>query len=821
MSGLRCPSCQCVSPSGANFCWKCGARLAASGPIGAPPQFNSFGHFTDTSQSPLEGEHKQITVLFADLKSSMELIADRDPEEAHKFLDPVLERMMESVQRYEGTISSLRGDGIMALFGAPFAHEDHGIRACYAALRMQEAVKHYALEIQRTHGVPIQIRVGLNSGDALVCAIGNDLHRGYTAIGHNVHLAARMEQAAMPGSILITSSTLRLAEGYVRVNTLGKLHIKGLSAPVEAHEVTGALAVRTRLQAATARGLTRFVGRDVEIDRLGAAWQHAAAGRGQIVAVVGEPGIGKSRLIYEFVHSRPHEPWLLIESGSVSHGQATAHLPVIELLKSYFEIHDREDHRAIREKVTAKLLVLDKSLKTCIPAILAMLDTPSRDSEWEKLDPQLRREQTHDAVKRLLLRTSHVQPLLIVFEDLHAVDFETQAILNYLVESLPLARMLLLVTYRPEFRHDWQSKSCYTQIRIGPLESDGTGSLLDALLGNDIELMPLKRLLVERTTGNPFFLEESVRSLAESKALVGAPGAYRFTGSLTAIRVPSTVQPIIAERIDRLSPIHKRLLQAAAVIGTRVQYSLLQAIVELPDETVRQSLAHLQSAEYLHETGLFPEPEYAFKHALTHEVAYQSILHERRRKLHSQIMDATERLYWDRIAEHVDRLSHHAMCGEVWDKAVSYSYQAGVKAAALSAHREAAARFTVALAAIERLPQSSAVMEQAFDLRFSLRTSLSPLGEFQRSFELLHEAEAIATTLNDQARLARVFTFKALYFWSTGRQDQAIDAAEQALLAAQPAGEAPAQVPGKTIRGPCAACARRLCARDRTHELGH
>ena len=363
-----------------------------------------------TPQNTIEGELKQITVLFADLKSSMELIADCDPEEAQKLLDPVLERMKESVQRYEGTTTEVRGDGIMALFGAPFAHEDHGIRACYAALRMQEAVKRYAQEIQRTHGVPIQIRVGLNSGEALVCPIGNDVRSGYTAIGRTVHLAARMEQAAMPGSILITGSTLRLAEGYVQVKALGKLHVKGLTEAIEAHEVTGAQAVRTRLQAAATRGLTRFVGRDAEIDQLGTAWQRAAAGRGQIVALVGEPGVGKSRLIYEFVRSRSREPWLIIESGSVSHGRATAHLPVTELLKSYFKIFDRDDHRAIREKVTVKVLALDESLKTCVPAILALLDTPSGDSEWEKLDPLLRRAETHEAVKLLLLCISQVQP---------------------------------------------------------------------------------------------------------------------------------------------------------------------------------------------------------------------------------------------------------------------------------------------------------------------------------------------------------------------------------------------------------------------------
>jgi tetratricopeptide (TPR) repeat protein len=361
--------------------------------------------------------------------------------------------------------------------------------------------------------------------------------------------------------------------------------------------------------------------------------------------------------------------------------------------------------------------------------------------------------------------------------------------------------MLLLVSYRPEYRHDWQSMPCYNQIRIGPLEPERAENLLDSLLGRDETLLPLKRFLAQRTAGNPFFLEESARSLIESKSLVGGPGAYRFVGSLAEIQVPSTVQPVIAERIDRLSSVNKQLLQAAAVIGMNVPSSLLHSVVELGDEAVRQGLAQLQFAEYVYEAGIFPEPEYVFKHALTHEVAYKSLLQERRRKLHAQILQASERLYRDRIAEHVERLAHHAVHGEVWEKAELYSYQAGLRAAARSAHGEAVGRFTSALKAIQHLAQSEAVMKEAFDLLFSLRTSLSPLGEYRRTFELLNEAESIAGRLNDPARLARVFTFKSLCFWSIGRQDLAIDASEQAVVTAQSVGELSVQVLSKMFAG--------------------
>jgi class 3 adenylate cyclase/tetratricopeptide (TPR) repeat protein len=800
---MQCQRCQHANPATAKFCMECGARLGASAAEEpGMPRFVAPEHYTPkhlserilTTKNALEGERKQVTVLFADLKGSMELLADRDPEEARKVLDPVLEHMMEAVHRYEGTVNQVMGDGIMALFGAPLAHEDHGVRACYAALRMQDSVKRYAEELQRAHGAAIQIRVGLNSGEVVVGTIDSDLRMEYTAVGQSTHLAARMEQAALPGSILLTGATLRLAEGYVQVRPLGKVHVKGLGESVDTFELTGAEAVRTRLQAAASRGLTRFIGRTSQLERLREAWQQAASGHGQIVAVVGEPGVGKSRLFYEFVRHGAREPRLMLESGSVSYGKATAYLPVIDLLKGYFKIHDRDDHRAIREKVTGKLLALDESLKSSVGAILALLDTPFGDVEWEKLDPLQRRQRTVDAVKRLLLRESQIQPLLLVFEDLHWVDSETQAILDALVEGLPLARLLLLVNYRPEYRHEWGARENYTQLRMDPLEPAGAEDLLDALLGSDPALQPLKRLLAERTGGNPFFLEESVRSLVELGMLAGSRGAYNPTGSLAAIQVPTTVQPMIAARIDRLPGAHKHLLQAATVVGTSIPFPLLQAIADLPEKDLRQSLAYLQSAEFLYETSLFPEPEYTFKHALTHEVAYATLLHEHKRALHARIMEATERLYADRLAEHTERLAYHALRGEVWDKAVSYCYQAGAKAAAKSAHGEAAARFTEALSALERLPQSGTVMTQAIDLRFSLRASLSPLGEFQRSFELLREAEVIATTLNDQARLARVFTFKALYYWSTGQQERAIEAAEQSIATARTVGEKPPQV---------------------------
>ena len=742
-----------------------------------------------TSRSALEGERKQVTVLFSDLKDSTRLIEGLDPEAARQLLDPALHLMMDAVHRYEGTVNQVLGDGIMALFGAPIAHEDHALRACYAALAMQAALRRYGDEVRRTQGMTLHTRVGLNSGEVVVRTISNDLHMDYSAVGQTTHLAARMEQLATPGTILLTTATLRLVEGLVQVNPLGPTPIKGLTEPMEAYELLGASAMHRRLQAAAARGLTRFVGRQQELDTLSQALERARTGHGQVVSLVGEAGVGKSRLVYEVVHSHHTQGWLVLESASVSYGKTTAYFPVIDLLKRYAHVEDSDDTRTIRAKATGQVLTLDAALQETLPALLGLLDALPDDSPFLTLDPPHRRQRTLDALKRLLLRESQEQPLLLVFEDLHWIDTETQALLDSLVESLPTVRLLLLVNYRPEYQHGWGSKTYYTQIRLDPLPPASADELLQALLGDDPSLEPLKRLLIERTEGNPFFLEESVRGLVETGVLVGVPGAYRLAQALPTIQIPATVQAILAARIDRLSPEEKRLLQTAAVIGTEVPFALLQAIAELPEEALHRGLAHLQAAEFLYETQLFPERDFTFKHALTHEVAYSGLLQERRRALHARIVETLDTLAGERVAEQVERLAHHALRGEVWDKALAYCRQAGEKALAQSANREAAGHFEQALGALQHLPDRRDTREQAIDLRLALRTALRPLGDSGRILVALREAESLAVALDDYHRLGQISLSLVVHFIIMGAHDQAIAAGQRALELATARGD--------------------------------
>src|SRR5215475_3523128 len=817
---MHCPRCRCENADASRFCTQCGARLqrqcgscgadlvegvrfcgqcglAVDTPRPAQPRFASPEAYTPrhlaekilTARPAIEGERKQVTVLFADLKGSMELMADRDPEQTRKLLDPVLEHMMEAVHHYEGTVNQVMGDGIMALFGAPLAHEDHAVRACYAELRMQEAVRRYADEVRRTEGIPIQIRVGLNAGEVVVRSIGSDLHMDYTAVGQTTHLAARMEQMAAPGTVLTTGATLALVEGWVEARSLGPVPVKGLDAPLDVCEIVGAGWARSRLQASARRGLSRFVGRTPEVDLLRDAIARAAAGRGQVVAVVGEPGVGKSRLFHEIIHAMPPSGWRMLEGRALSYGKATPYLPVAEALKNYLQVEGRDTAKQIREKVTGKLLTLDPTREATLAPLVALLDVPVDEPRWQGLDPSQRRQRTLDAVKALLLRESQIQPLLLAFEDLQWADSETQALLDSLVESLPLARIALLVNYRPEYSHGWGAKTYYASIRLNTLQADRAAELLDALLGEDPGLAPLKQLLFDRTGGNPFSLEESVRTLLETGALAGEPGSYEPTGPLDSIQVPATVQAILAARIDRLPPTEKRLLQSASVIGRDVPLVLLQALEELPEEELRRGLARLQASEFVYETSLFPDLEYTFKHTLTHEVAYGALLHEHRRTLHARLVSVIERLAPGRLAEQVEQLAQHALQGGLWDKAVVLLRKAGVKAAGRSAYREAVTCFEQALSVLPNLPEGRARSEMSVDLRFDLHNALIPLGDVGRMMDMLDEAERDAVDLRDQRRLGQVAAYMTQCFWWTGQPDRAVESARRAITIAESLGD--------------------------------
>jgi class 3 adenylate cyclase len=528
-----CSHCGAPTRRGASFCRMCGqtihqAATIAPARVSEAPAPDSYvpRHLAEkilTSRESLEGERKQVTVLFADIRASTSLLEGVDPEEAQKIIDPILRVMMDAVHRYEGTVNQVLGDGIMALFGAPLAHEDHALRACYAALAMQEEMRRYRENLGQSEEDGLQIGIGLNSGEVVVRSVSNDLNVDYSALGHTTHLAARMEELAGGGAVLMTGATLREVEGFIEVKSLGTVQVKGVSRPVDAYELVGATTARKRLHAAVSRGLTPFVGRKTEIEIFKGLTEQTVTGRGQVLSLVGEAGMGKSRLVHEFVHYHVPSDWLVLEATSVSYGRATAYFPIIELLRRYFAISEGEETESIQAKVIDYVLKLDAMLKDAIPPIFALLNalpdhkvdslsngSNSRRQEvvdaitrFNSMEPQQRRRNTFDVLKRVFMRESQKNPVILVFEDLHWIDSETQAFLDSLVESLPMARILLLVDYRPGYNQTWADKTYYTQIRVDPLPSTGADELLQHLLGNNEDLLPLKALLIKRTKEIP------------------------------------------------------------------------------------------------------------------------------------------------------------------------------------------------------------------------------------------------------------------------------------------------------------------------------
>jgi tetratricopeptide (TPR) repeat protein len=706
------------------------------------------------------------------------------------------QRLLEQVQGFGGVVLQRSPSLILAAFGIPQTLEQLPQRAVQTALML----RHLDSETSGAGARP-ELRLAVHWGRLLVDGQASEPTAQLRAVGETLAWPIRLLGYASPGEILVSHEVERLLAGWYELHERQVPRTGQLSEQRAVYSVVGLRPQGSRLEMHGRRPLSRFVGREREMTTLHDLVTRVEEGRGQVVGIIGEPGVGKSRLSYEFVRSQVPQPWLHLETRAVSYGQATPYLPCIDLLKGYFQLNERDTISTICTRVTTVLQTLDVALSSTRAALLALLDVPVEDPQWHTLDPPQRRQQMFQAVKRLLLRESQKQPLLVVVENLHWLDTETQACLDSLVESLPTARILLLVTYRPEYQHGWGNKTYYTQLRLDPLSQAHAHALLDALLGDAVDLQPLKQRLIALTQGNPFFLEESVQTLLDTGDVVAELGGYRLVTPLQLLQVPATVHAVLAARIDRLPAEEKRLLQTAAVIGTEVPLPLLLAIAELSEAVLHGGLAHLQAAEFLYETHLFPEVEYTFKHALTHEVAYRSLPQERRRALHARIVEVLEACAGDRLADQVERLAAHAVRGEVWDKALDYCRQAGAKAMARSASREAVGFFEQALSTLPYLPEQRDTHEQAIDMRLALRSALQPSGDFGRILVYLHEAEALAVALDDPRRLGRVSHFLANLFTLRGAYEQAIAAAQRALALATASGEAVLQAQANVYLG--------------------
>src|SRR5262244_1273922 len=722
-----CANCGAPLSPTAKFCSECAHPAAAPTPSTASrfasPQSYTPRHLAEkilTFKSALEGERKQVTVLFCDIVDSTRLAERLEPEAMHELMDLALRLMAEAVHRYEGTVNQFLGDGLMALFGAPVALEDHAFRGVQTALAIQETLSGYGEQLKRERGVELHLRLGLNTGLVVVGRIGDDLRMDYTAVGDTTHLASRVQGVAEPGTILITEATHKLVEGYVRTEGLGPVAVKGRSEPIRVYRVMGRRRGRTRLEVSVDRGLTELVGREQDLAVLHECLARVRAGRGQVVGIVGEPGVGKSRLLYELRKSLEGEHVTWLEGHCVAYGQATPYLPILGMLRVNFQIEEDDNPLQTQEKLRQGIQLLDPALGGTLPFLADVFGLPDANEALKHLDPKDKRQKTFEAIRALTVAGSERRLHVLILEDLHWIDTISEDYLAFLAAGLTGVPVLLLTTQRPGYTVRWADKTYYTQIALDLLGERETETLTAALLGTRHLPFDLMRIVHEKADGNPLFVEEITASLRERGMLVHRNGEILWTGG-TPVEFPSTIQDIIRARIDRLEEPVKRTVQAAAVIGREFGLRLLTRISEVAAE-VQQYLDTLTHAELIHETRFFPELEYIFKHAVTQDVAYQSLLAQRRKDLHGAIGRAIEDLYVDRLEEHAPILAYHYARSERQDKAVEYALLAGDQAARLYANAEATTYYEQALTMVAALPPSAQVHCFEVDAALKLAT---------------------------------------------------------------------------------------------------
>jgi class 3 adenylate cyclase/tetratricopeptide (TPR) repeat protein len=749
-----CPSCQTPNPLANRFCHACGGPLAAAAPdvTQEPPRTYTPKHLADkilTSRGALEGERKQVSVLFVDVSGFTSLAERLDPEDVHAIMKRAFALMLDEVHRYEGTVNQFLGDGIMALFGAPVAHEDHALRAVHAALGIERALAAYRGEVQRARRVDFQVRQGLNTGPVVVGSIGSDLRMDYTAVGDTTNVAARLLQAAPPGQILVSEAVHRLAQGFFAMEALGPLTLKGKREPVAAWRVTAPLGARTRIEVEAERGLTPLLGRAHELGVLEECFARAAGGRGQAVFVVGEPGIGKSRLLVEF-RRRVGDRADWMEGHCLSFGHAMALHPVADLLRRHFRIDESDSAAASADKIDRAVAALGDGARPVAPYLRTLLSVDPGDAVVAAMTPQERRAETLHAIRQFLAQAAAARPLVVVVEDLHWIDTASEQLLRGILDAVPGLRALVVFTYRPGYAQPFGDRSYYTRIAPSSLSLEDSGRMAEAMLASERLDDELKALIGRKAEGNPFYVEEVVKSLRESQALRPDGGRYVLAGPVAAITVPDTIQDVITARIDRLAEEPKHALQVASVIGREFTRRLLDRLEQWParaDGPLRDLLA----VELIREKSVFPELGYMFTHALTHDVAYESLLRERRRELHRLIGLAIEGLYADRLAEHHEVLAHHFTRAEDWPRALDHLVRSGEKAAHAFAPREALALYDQALAAAERCGDGAVPAPTLMQIHAARSDLLYGIGDYPAAREAASAHVALARRSGDAA----------------------------------------------------------------------
>ncbi|MCZ6887941.1 MAG: AAA family ATPase [Gammaproteobacteria bacterium] len=826
--GLSCPKCHAAVPGGFKFCGECGASIevtaSGSGALAAAersPRAYTPKHLADKilqSKSALEGERKQVTVLFADVKGSMELAEQLDPEQWHSILEGFFEILTEGVHRFEGTVNQYTGDGIMALFGAPIAHEDHAQRACYAALDLRDSLRSYANELRRNEGLNLSTRIGINSGEVVVGKIGDDLRMDYTAQGHTVGLAQRMENLAEPNTCYLSEATARLVTGFCAFDDLGPFRVRGVSEPVGVFVLRGVGEQRTRFDVARQRGLSQFVGRDGDMQALESALSQAQAGNGQVVGLVAPAGTGKSRICFEFLEQCRARGCAVTVGHAVAHGKNVPFLPMLEAFRDYYDVKDGDADHVVREKIAKCLLRVDANLAEMLPVVFEFFGVPDPARPVSRtLDAEARQRQLFEVLRREVREGSDGGQLVTLIEDLHWIDAGSEAFLEQWVDAIAGSRALLLLNFRPEYHARWMGKSYYRQIPLAPLDPEAMNALLGDLLGDDASIAGLAEVIYERTGGNPFFTEEVVQSLIESGALAGARGQYRMMTPITQLQVPPTVHAVLAARMDRLAEPEKRLLQTAAVIGKNFSEPVLvQVLADVapqeaaPDE-VAAALHVLAQAEFIYEQTLYPVAEYTFKHPLTQQVAYETLLRERRAQVHAAVAVASAEVFADKLDEKAGLLAHHwEQAGDRWQAALWHERAANW--AGLTDSPEMLRHWQLVLSCLRPLPHSAETLAlgvkacvASLNLAWRLGTPTA------KATELFEEGRRLAEAAGDVVSLAALHgTYGCVLGLVGGDADEYVHYSREAVRLADQTEDTGLQVAEHAFLGYGCALAGRL-----------
>jgi class 3 adenylate cyclase/tetratricopeptide (TPR) repeat protein len=770
---LVCPQCGSENFPGDKFCGECGYNLTI--PSEPTPRELSFDEKIEKIQrylpegitekilsqrNKIEGERKQVTVMFCDMEGFTPLVEKLGPEEAYSVMDEVYEILIHKVHDYEGTVNEMTGDGIMALFGAPIALEDAPQRAIRSALAIHREMAKFRDKMKREKEAiqPLKIRIGINTGPVVVGTLGNDLRLEFKAVGDTVNLASRMEGLAEPGTTFVSKETFKLTEGFFRFEALGEKEIKGREEPVTVYRAVAPSTRRTRFDVNAERGLTPFVGRERELELLLDGFQRAKAGRGQAISIMSEAGVGKSRLLYEFRKAVINENVTFLEGKCLSYSRGVAYHPHTDILKANFDIQEGDGELEVREKVKKGLKILGVDEASTVPYLFELLSVKDSGIDKIMMSPEGRKDRIIEALKRIILKGSEIRPLVMAFEDLHWSDKSSEEVLKYLLESIPGAAVFLIFTYRPEFVHTWGAKSYHNQLTLSRLSNRESIAMVSHLLGTEDLASNLEELILEKTEGVPFFIEEFIRSLKDLKIIERENNKYGLAKGIERVTIPSTIQDIIMARVDSLPEGAKEVLQTGSIIEREFTYELIKQVTGLPEQELLSDLSALKDCELLYERGIYPQSTFIFKHALTQEVIYDSILTKKKKQLHYQIGDAIEELYKGNIDEYYSLLAEHYIEGENYEKGAEFSRLAGKKAGKGASFTEAIAYCEKGIACLERLPLTAEIQKKIIDARATLGMYYNQINNFVLSKEAVEPIVGLAFKLNYKRRIAQIYT---------------------------------------------------------------